>query len=59
MGLKHNPDFQKKCSKTKIENYRPISLTRTVGRVLGSKIKDIIVEHIEDNNLLNDRQWPY
>ena len=37
-------------------NYRPISLTSTVGKLLESIITDAIVKHLETNNLFFDTQ---
>jgi len=49
----------KKGSRTKAENYRPISLTSIVCKILESIIRDNIVDHIKNNNLLNDRQYGF
>ena len=40
----------KKGSKKKSENYRPVSLTSVVVKVLESLIRDQIVLHMESNN---------
>ena len=42
----------KKGSKSKPENYRPISLTSNICRIMESIIKDAIVKHLSANNLI-------
>jgi ribonuclease P/MRP protein subunit RPP40 len=47
------------CSKRvkeKAENYRPVSLTSIVGKLLESILKDRIVTHLEQHKLLRDSQ---
>ena len=46
----------KKGSKNNVENYRPVSLTSIVGKIMESIIKDSIVKLVEDNKLLNATQ---
>lgn len=46
----------KKGKKDKPENYRPVSLTSIVGKMLESIIKDKIVEHLEKFKLINTSQ---
>lgn len=48
--------LHKKGSKSKCENYRPISLTSIVGKLLESVIKDEITSHLNNYNLLNESQ---
>ena len=48
----------KKGSKSLPENYRPISLTCVICRIMESFIKDAIMEHLVSNNLLSyKRTW--
>jgi hypothetical protein len=46
----------KKGKKDKAENYRPVSLTSIVGKVLESIIKDRLVKHLEKHKLLRTSQ---
>lgn len=46
----------KKGSKKKPGNYRPISLTSVVGKVMESIIRDNIIEHMMKHNLFTDDQ---
>ena len=46
----------KKGSKNKAGNYRPISLTSIVCRIMESFIKNAILKHLLENNLLSPRQ---
>ena len=46
----------KKGSRSTPENYRPISLTSVIGKILESIVKDHMVNHLETNNLLRDSQ---
>ena len=46
----------KKGSKGDPANYRPVSLTCVVGKVMESLIRDKIVEHLERNNLIRSSQ---
>ena len=48
--------IQKKGDWTEPSNYRPVSLTSQVCKVLESIIRDRIVQHLTDNKLLNDAQ---
>jgi hypothetical protein len=49
----------KKGLKTKVENYRPISLTCVICKILESIIRDKLVKHMKDNNLFSDRQYGF
>ncbi|CAL4061280.1 unnamed protein product [Meganyctiphanes norvegica] len=48
--------IHKKGDRTDPSNYRPVSLTSQVCKVLESIIRDKIMEHLTENNLLNDAQ---
>lgn len=45
-----------KCSKTNPLNYRPVSLTNIVSKLLESIIREVIVKHLSDNNLISDAE---
>jgi hypothetical protein len=49
----------KKGRKQSPENYRPISLTSIPCKILESIIRDHILEHMINNNLLSDRQYGF
>ena len=51
--------LHKKGSREKSENYRPISLTSIVGKMLESIIKDSIVTHLNQYNLIERSQHGY
>ena len=46
----------KSGQKNKPENYRPISLTSVHGKLLERLIRDILVKHMEENNLFSKAQ---
>jgi Reverse transcriptase (RNA-dependent DNA polymerase) len=46
----------KKGSKNKPENYRPVSLTSIIGKMLESIVKDHIVNHLNKFNLIKSSQ---
>ena len=48
--------IHKKGSKALVENYRPISLTSVVGKILESIIVKHITNHLETNRLILDTQ---
>ena len=48
--------IHKKGGRDKAENYRPISLTSIVGKILESIIKDNIVKFLDENCLIRDSQ---
>ena len=49
----------KKGSKSKAENYRPISLTSIVCKLMETMIKREIMSHLVQNNLLSPRQFGF
>ena len=46
----------KKGKKSESSNYRPVSLTCVAGKVMESLLKDVIVEHLNENNLIFSSQ---
>ena len=46
----------KKGDRTDPANYRPVSLTSQVCKVLESIVRDKMLEHLENNNLLSEQQ---
>ena len=46
----------KKGSRSKVGNYRPISLTSVIGKVLEKLIRDHITEHLDKHNLIANTQ---
>ena len=46
----------KKCSKKQCQNYRPVSLTSVVGKILEKIVKDFIAKHLNEHELLKDSQ---
>ena len=46
----------KKGSKSSPENYRPISLTSVVSKIMEKLVRDKIMEHMEGNNLFTKHQ---
>ena len=49
----------KKGSKKLAGKYRPVSLTSVVCKLMESIIRDSIMEHMSNNNLLNSRQYGF
>ena len=43
--------LHKKGSKSSLENYRPITLTSVVSKIMEKLVRDKIMEHMEENNL--------
>ena len=48
--------LHKKGSRSQVENYRPVSLTSQLCKVLESVIRDELVNHLDKNSLLNTSQ---
>ena len=46
----------KKGNRSEPGNYRPVSLTSIICKIMESIIKDKLVEHLQNFNLLNDSQ---
>ena len=46
----------KKGKRNATENYRPISLTSQLGKLLETMIRDVMVHHLESFNLIRDSQ---
>ena len=46
----------KKGSKNKSENYRPVSLTSIISKLLESIVKDSLVKHLDKYSLIRNRQ---
>jgi hypothetical protein len=51
--------IHKKGSKTKAENYRPVSLTSTVVKVIEKIINKHIVAHLDKYSLIHDSQYGF
>ena len=49
----------KKGKRTAPQNYRPVSLTSVVCKVLESLIRDSIVNHMSENNLFSPKQFGF
>jgi len=49
----------KKGKKCKVNNYRPVSLTCVVCKLLESMVKDKIVDHFLINKLFSDKQFGF
>ena len=50
--IAHVMPIYKKGSKSKVENYRPVSLTSVICKVMESIVKDKIVEHVTTSELI-------
>jgi len=46
----------KKSFRGQVDNYRPVSLTSQVGKILDSIIRDAVVEHLVKNKLIKSSQ---
>ena len=51
--------FFKKGDKKYAENYRPVSLTSVVCKLLETIIRENIVEHMRSNKLFSDKQYSF
>ena len=51
--------IHKKGSKSLASNYRPISLTCIVCKILESIIRDAVMKHMIKNNLLSNKQYDF
>ena len=48
--------IHKKCPKKECGNYRPVSLTSQVSKVLESLVRDAILDHLYSKKLIRDTQ---
>ena len=48
--------IHKKGDRTEPSNYRPVSLTSQVCKILESMVRKHILEHLAENNILSDKQ---
>lgn len=55
----HVTPIFKKGSKKLPENYRPVSLTAILCKILEQIIAELIIKHMEDENLLSDQQYGF
>ena len=55
----HITVVHKKGSKTNVANYRPISLTCVICKILESMIRDHVMEHFKINKLFNNNQYGF
>ena len=49
----------KKGARNRAENYRPISLTSIAGKLMEKLVKDAVLCHLVENNLLSKRQFGF
>ena len=57
IGKRHMwPPFSRKGDKSKAENYRPISLTSVVAKLLKSIVNDAIQDHLTTHMILSNNQ---
>ena len=58
-GLENGVRFTKKGATNKAENYRPISLTSIVRKLMEYFVKDSIMTHLRAENLLPSKQYGF
>ena len=49
-------ELYKKNDKTKMSNYRPISMSNHIGKIWERCVNAMLIKHLEENNLLSDKQ---
>ena len=49
----------KKGDKSNANNYRPISLTSVLCRIMESLVREEIIEHMKENNLFSSKQYGF
>jgi hypothetical protein len=54
-----SPIFKNKGSRSDPNQYRPISLTSCVGKVLERLVNDSLLKHLQCNNLISSRQFGF
>ena len=55
----HVVPVHKKCSRSEVANYRPVSLLSVVSKVLKGIITACLKSHLETQHLLSDRQFGF
>ena len=55
----HVTAIYKKGAKTKPQNYRPVSLTSVVCKLMEGIVRDHITDHMTTNNLFSDKQFGF
>ena len=53
------PIFKNKGARSDARNYRPISLTSCVGKVMERLVNDAILQHLSSNRLITDSQFGF
>jgi hypothetical protein len=49
----------KKGKKGDVKNYRPVSITSIVGKILESIVRDSLIKHFQENNLFSNKQYGF